>query len=85
VNQKLELTKCGYHAIEYEFLPTGEPKLINKPPVDLVLMDEQGNCFEIEQWLYNRAAQYLGCKKSISNKKTQLLRYFGRNAMISRG
>jgi hypothetical protein len=35
VNQKLELTKCGYH--EYEFLVTGEPRLINKPPVDLVL------------------------------------------------
>jgi hypothetical protein len=35
-------------------------------------MDEQGTCFEIEQWLNDRAAQYLGCKKSISKKTTQL-------------
>ena len=36
-NQALELPKCGYHAIMYDFEPTGEPTLINDLPSQVTL------------------------------------------------
>jgi hypothetical protein len=57
VNQKLELPKCGYHAIQYEFQPTGELKLLNAPETRLILQDPQGNPIQIQQWPNDKAAQ----------------------------
>jgi hypothetical protein len=72
-NQKLELPKCGYHAMEYTFLETGEPELINKPDSTLVLQDQNRQPLQIEQWSNDNAAQYLGGKKSPSSKTPQFI------------
>ena len=36
-NQALELPKCGYHAIIFDFEPTGEPKMVVDPDCQLTL------------------------------------------------
>ena len=58
VNQQLELPKCGYHAIEFEFLQTGEPKVNPLPTTELTLTDLTGNPLQITQWPNDRAAKY---------------------------
>ena len=72
VNQQLELPKCGYHAFQFEFLPTGEPKLINHPTTELTIIDLNGHPLQITQWPNDKAAKYLGHQESLSNKKSQL-------------
>ena len=67
VNQQLELPKCGYHALAYDFLPTGEPKLINCPNAEIVLIDLTGQPLQITQWPNNKAAKYLVHQESLSN------------------
>jgi hypothetical protein len=59
-NQALELSKCGYHAIMYDFLPTGEPILLDSPPTHLQIRDHAGILLPIEQWKNSSAAKYLG-------------------------
>jgi hypothetical protein len=71
-NQKLELNKCGYHALVYEFLTSGEPKIVNNPESTLLVYDHVGQPLQIQQWPANKAKQYLGTKKSISNHAPQL-------------
>ena len=70
-NQKLELPKCGYNVMNYEFLPSGEPQLENNPGTQLTVNDHKGVPLVIDQWPNDKAVQYLGCKKSISNQTTQ--------------
>ena len=69
VNQQVELPKCGYHALEYNFLPTGEPQLITCPKAEIVLIDMAGQPMQVTQWPNNKAAKYLGHQESLSNKK----------------
>ena len=38
-NQALELPKCGYHVLSYQFQPTDEPSLIEDPECQLTLQD----------------------------------------------
>ena len=72
-NQKLELTKCGFHAIQYTFKPDGQPVLESKPQVPpLVVKDDQGTSTAITQWKNDEAQRYLGCWESPSGKKEQL-------------
>ena len=72
INQKLELSKCGYYALEYKFLPPGEPKLINHPNAEITLVDTEGQILQIQQWPNNKAAKYLGLQESLSNMTSQL-------------
>jgi hypothetical protein len=70
-NQSLELTKCGYHTMGYEFDPTGLPSLIDTPESSITITDASGNALPISQWPNSKAAKYLGTKKSISNQQPQ--------------
>jgi hypothetical protein len=70
-NQALELSKCGYHAIMYDFLPTGEPILLDSPPTHLQIRDQAGILLPIEQWKNSSAAKYLGTFICIANNDKQ--------------
>lgn len=70
-NQALELPKCGYHAVEWEFAPNGEPSVIDKPDASIVLKDANGQNLTITQWPNSRATKYLGSLESISTQKPQ--------------
>jgi hypothetical protein len=70
-NQKLELPKCGYHAIMYEFEPSGEPLLIDQPASRLTLQDGAGDSLDIKQWATTMATKYLGAHKCPADQKKQ--------------
>ena len=70
-NQALELPKCGYHAIIFEFEPTGEPKMIDDPECRLTLHDKDGNPIKIEWWKTSHATKYLGALKAPANQTQQ--------------
>jgi hypothetical protein len=70
-NQSLELPKCGYHALMYDFDLDGTPKLNDKPDSSITITDAIGKALPIAQWPNSKAAKYLGNRKSISNQKTQ--------------
>jgi hypothetical protein len=40
---KLELPKCGYHIIHYEFENSGVPRLVRSPGESILLMNKHGN------------------------------------------
>ena len=70
-NQSLELSKCGYHAVKYEFLPTGEPKLTEQLMSNITLKDTNGNPIQILQMSNNTATKYLGTYKCPGNQNKQ--------------
>ena len=70
-NQALELPKCGYHAIIFEFNQTGTPKVIEDPDCRLTLRDKNGNEFDIEKWKTTKATKYLGALKAPANQLQQ--------------
>ena len=68
-NQELELTKCGYHAIEYQFAEDGKPSLIDKPEIPPIqVTNSEGNTLSIDQWKNSKATRYLGCHECPANK-----------------
>jgi hypothetical protein len=71
INQALELPKCGYHAIQYRFLPCGEPQIEDTPTVQMEIVNDKGRTLPITQWPNSKPAKYLGNKKSISNQTPQ--------------
>ena len=72
-NQALELPKCGYHAIIYDFEPTGEPFLVDNPESQLVLRDANGQQFHISKLKNTKAVKYLGTHKCPSDQKQQFI------------
>jgi hypothetical protein len=44
----------------YDFLPTGEPILLDSTPSHLQIKDKAGILLPIEQWKNSAAAKYLG-------------------------
>ena len=70
-NQALELPKCGYHAIMYNFVPTGEPAQINNLPSQVILRDVFGHNLNIKQWSNKTAVKYLGALKCPADQKQQ--------------
>ena len=68
-NQALELPKCGYHAIIFDFKPTGEPILVDHPLSWIILHDPRGNMFNIQQWKTSTATKYLGAHKAPANQE----------------
>jgi len=72
-NQKLELPKCGYHAIQYTFKATGEPVLVDTQcTTTLTLVDANNHPFQIQQWPATKATKYLGTLKCVADQKAQL-------------
>ena len=72
INQQLELPKCGYHALEYEFSSTGKPLLFNHPQAEITLIDNMVQPLQINQWMNDRASKYLGHQESLPNRIPQL-------------
>jgi len=73
INQELELRKCSYHAIHYEFSSSGAPKLVDSadPPGDLPIQGRDGNPVAIPYNQASKALRYLGCHKCPANQKKQ--------------
>lgn len=72
-NQKLQLSKCSFRPIHYNFKPSGEPVLANDTtaPAQLLINDEDGRPVKIPHKACDKAEQYLGCHKTIDNQKQQ--------------
>ena len=45
---KLELPKCGYHVIHYDFNDDGTPRMLHSPGESITLQNEHGNDVEIK-------------------------------------
>jgi hypothetical protein len=65
-NQSLELTKCCYHVMEYQFKPSGKPIMVTdtKPEDQLIVQDKANNRVTIKHTPNNEATKYLGCWKA---------------------
>ena len=72
-NQTLELPKCGYHAIIFEFEPTGEPKLVENPDCRITLQNCLGLPFDSSKWKTTFATKYLGAHKAPAHQHHQAL------------
>ena len=70
-NQALELPKCGYHAIIFDFKPTGEPTMRETPDCQITLHDSKGIPFNIQKWDTSQATKYLGAHKAPANQQRQ--------------
>ena len=72
-NQTLELSKCKYHVIHFDFEASGEPKMVeqNRPPVDLKIKDKTGNPVTITHLPNQKAIKYLGCLKAPNSNRQQ--------------
>jgi len=72
-NQTLELSKCSYHYIHFDFKETtGEPYMVleDTNPVPLVIESATGPT-TIEFKPSNKASKYLGCMKAPANQEAQ--------------
>jgi hypothetical protein len=65
-NQSLELTKCKYHVMEFQFKPSGKPIMVthDNPEDELVVQDKNQNRITIQHTPNNKAIKYLGCWKA---------------------
>ena len=72
-NQTLELSKCKYHVIHFEFESSGEPKMVDQdqPPVALKIKDKSGNPVTITHLPNKKASPYLGCHKAPASNQEQ--------------
>jgi hypothetical protein len=74
-NQQLELTKCKYHAVYYDFdEETGEPTMVDNPtpPVPVTVVNTRGEVVEIEHVPVSKEIKNLGCQSCPQNKSAQL-------------
>ena len=68
---KLELPKCGYHIIYYNFAPTGVPKMRLIPPNDkVILKDDKGDEVPIKAKSIYKTRLNLGHYKSPAGTRT---------------
>ena len=70
-NQALELSKCGYHIIAYDFKPDGAPTLIEEQDSQITIRDTQARPLPIQQWPNTMATKYLGAYKCVANQSKQ--------------
>ena len=70
-NQALDLSKCDYHIITYNFKPDGTPTLLDKPDSQITIQDSQAQVLPIQQWPNSMATKYLGVHKSFANQSKQ--------------
>ena len=73
-NQELELTKCKYHVIHFQFKDNGAPVMVDEdtPPAPLNITGKHGQAVTITHVKSSRAIKYLGCHKSPMNQREQL-------------
>ena len=73
-NQELELTKCKYHVIHFDFQENGAPVMVDEdtPPAPLNVTGKQGQAVTITHVKNSKAIKYLGCHKSPMNQRDQL-------------
>ena len=73
VNQQLELTKCKYHVMHYDFKPSGEPQMViePQPPTHLTVTNATNQPVHITHVPSDQALQYLGCHKCPMNQNKQ--------------
>ena len=73
VNQQLELPKCKYHVMHFEFKPSGEPHMVveQQPPTPLTVNDAAQQPVHITHVPSDQALPYLGCQKSPMNQNKQ--------------
>ena len=73
-NQELELTKCKYHVIHFQFQENGAPTMVDEdtPPAPLKITGKHGQAVTIAHVKSSRAIKYLGCHKSPMNQQDQL-------------
>ena len=73
VNQQLELTKCKYHVMHYDFKPSGEPQMVieQQPPTHLTVTNAANQPVHITHVPSDKALQYLGCHKCPMNQHKQ--------------
>jgi hypothetical protein len=66
VNQLLELSKCKYHVIRYEFKPSGRVEIVTEcpPPTELRICDKSNSIINIQYVSNTAAVKYLGCWKA---------------------
>ena len=74
-NQALELPKCGFHAIIFDFEPTGAPMMVDNPDCSITLRNPEGHMFNIDKWKTSKATKYLGAYKAPADqhKQTKIL------------
>ena len=72
-NQALELTKCKYHVMHYDFADSGAPVLSvdDEPPFPLKVKDSHGNPVPVTHVPNSQAIKYLGFLKCIGNQTQQ--------------
>ena len=72
-NQELELTKCKYHVLYYNFQNNGQPSLVDQPepPAPLTITGIDGNPVAITHVPSSKAIKYLGCHKCPRNQTDQ--------------
>ena len=75
-NQELELTKCKYHFIHYEFTESGTPSLVedpnpSHPQYPLTIRGKHSHPVKITFVPNSKAIKYLGCQKCPANQKQQ--------------
>jgi hypothetical protein len=73
-NQSLELTKCKYHVIEFQFKPSGKPIMVTheNPQDHVIVQDKHNNRVTIQHTPNNEATKYLGCcKKPLKGKNNR--------------
>jgi hypothetical protein len=75
-NQELELTKCKYHFIHYQFNDSGKPSLVEdpyprQPQYPLTIQGKNNQPVQIEFVPSSQAIKYLGCQKCPGNQKQQ--------------
>jgi hypothetical protein len=72
-NQSLELTKCKYHVMRYEFKKSGKPIMITEtnPSDQLIVQDKHETRVTIQHTPNNEAIKYLGCWKAPQGQKQQ--------------
>jgi hypothetical protein len=72
-NQSLELTKCCYHVMEYQFKPSGKPIMVTttSPDNQLIVQDKNQNRVIIRHIPNDEATKYLGCWKAPQGQKQQ--------------
>lgn len=72
-NQALELNKCKYHVIHYNFANDGEPMVStsDQPPAPLRVHDNTGQPVTITHVPNSKAIKYLGFLKCIHNQTEQ--------------
>ena len=64
----LELPKCGFHTIFYDFTPEGDPIMCHKPEQDIIIKNEHQRQTQIQKKYVCTQQQILKYHKSSTGK-----------------